>query len=353
MKDKHMKSSPEPPELLGTASSTPVPILWSGAAMRQILQTMTTIRTDDAPILITGETGVGKELIAWAIYKLSQRGDKDFAVINCSSLSKEMLESQLFGHRRGSFTGAVANHPGLLRSLNGGTLFMDEIGDMEPSIQPKLLRFLQNGEVLPLGETRSSYVDVRLIAATNKDLQQEVDEGRFRKDLFYRVNALCIHVPPLRQRRDEIPQLIERYLKYYSERAGKERIVITQETLDILTSYEWPGNIRQLCNELRRMVAFAVSGDVITPETLSPDIVSSKGGIYLGKLLIPQIDVILQEHQLSLSDAVELFEKQLIRRALELHKGLISPTARDLRLTRRGFKLKLKRYNVGNSHGPT
>jgi two-component system response regulator HupR/HoxA len=224
---------------------------------------------------------------------------------------------------------------------------------MEPSIQPKLLRFLQNGEVLPLGETRSSYVDVRLIAATNKDLQQEVDEGRFRKDLFYRVNALCIHVPPLRQRRDEIPQLIERYLKYYSERAGKERIVITQETLDILTSYEWPGNIRQLCNELRRMVAFAVSGDVITPETLSPDIVSSKGGIYLGKLLIPQIDVILQEHQLSLSDAVELFEKQLIRRALELHKGLISPTARDLRLTRRGFKLKLKRYNVGNSHGPT
>ncbi|HEY7915229.1 MAG TPA: sigma 54-interacting transcriptional regulator, partial [Blastocatellia bacterium] len=232
-----MKSSPEPPELLGTASSTPVPILWSGAAMRQILQTMTTIRTDDAPILITGETGVGKELIAWAIYKLSQRGDKDFAVINCSSLSKEMLESQLFGHRRGSFTGAVANHPGLLRSLNGGTLFMDEIGDMEPSIQPKLLRFLQNGEVLPLGETRSSYVDVRLIAATNKDLQQEVDEGRFRKDLFYRVNALCIHVPPLRQRRDEIPQLIERYLMYYSERAGKERIVITQETLDILTSY--------------------------------------------------------------------------------------------------------------------
>lgn len=328
-------------------------MLWSGIAMNQILQTLKTIRGDDAPVLITGETGVGKELIARAIYKLSQRAGKDFAVINCSSLSREMLESQLFGHRRGSFTGAVENHSGLLRSLNGGTLFMDEIGDMEPSIQPKLLRFLQNGEVLPLGETRPSNVDVRLIAATNKDLGQEVDEGRFRKDLLYRINALCIHVPPLRQRRDEIPQLIDQYIKHYMERSGKEGIVITRETLDILTGYDWPGNIRQLCNEIRRVVAFAVSGDVVTPENLSPDIVSSKGGIYLGKLLIPQIDVILQEHQLSLSDAVELFEKQLIRRALELHKGLISPTARDLRLTRRGFKLKLKRYNVGNGPGPT
>jgi len=205
---------------------------------------------------------------------------------------------------------------------------------------------LQSGEILPLGETRPFTVDVRVIAVTNKDLQQEVEQGRFRQDLYYRINIVCIHIPPLRRRRDEIPPLIEHYLKHYSERSGKANIVMTQETVDILTNYDWPGNVRQLCNELRRIVAFANSGDLITPDALSPEIVSSQGGVYFGKMLGPQIDVLLLERRLSLPDAVELFEKQLLSRALELHSGSISPTARFLGLTRRGLKLKLKRFDI-------
>src|SRR5262249_51824642 len=158
----------------------------------------------DIPILITGETGVGKDLIAQSIHRLSDRASKHFAVVNCSSLSHETLESQLFGHRRGAFTGATTDFQGILCHANGGTLFLDEIGDLALATQPKLLRFLQSGEVLPLGEVRVSHVDVRLIAATNKDLKAEVEMGRFRSDLYYRINTVTIHVPPLRKRRDEI-----------------------------------------------------------------------------------------------------------------------------------------------------
>jgi len=285
--------------------------------------------------------------VAQAIHKMSRRTDKDFAVLNCSSLSREMLESQLFGHRKGSFTGAINDYPGIIRTAGGGTLFLDEIGDLDLAAQPKLLRFLQYGEVLPIGEPRPFKVDVRLVAATNKDLHEAVEQGSFRGDLLYRINTVRIHIPPLRQRRDEIPDLVNHYLKHYLERSKKPGVVMAAETLSVLTSYDWPGNIRQLSSELQRIVAFADDDDVITPEHLSPEIIFSQGGVYVGKTgFVSQIDVLLQEQRMTLSDALDVFEKALISRALELHSGLISPTARDLGITRRGFKMKLRRFDI-------
>ena len=214
-------------------------------------------------------------------------------------------------------------------------------------MQPKLLRFLQSGEVLPIGEPRPFKVDIRLIAATNKDLRQEVDEGRFRTDLFYRISTISINIPPLRRRRAEVPHLINFYLKHYSELSGKDDIVITDETIGILNNYSWPGNIRQLRGEIHRIVLFSESGDLITPDNLSPEIVFSQGGLYLGGGgLMTHIDTLLQDHRFTLSDALGLFEPAFISRALELHSGLISPTARDLGVTRRGFKLKLRKFNI-------
>ena len=199
-------------DILGT------PWVCAGVEMRRVLDTVSKISWEDVPVLLTGETGVGKDIVAQAIHKLSRRADQDCAVLNCSALSREMLESQLFGHRRGSFTGAVADYPGVIRTAAGGTLFLDEIGDLDVSVQPKLLRFLQSGEILPIGEPRPFKVDIRLIAATNKDLRQEVEEGRFRTDLFYRISTISIHIPPLRRRRDEMPHLINYYLDRKSTR---------------------------------------------------------------------------------------------------------------------------------------
>jgi DNA-binding NtrC family response regulator len=335
------------PELLDFARSVGLPIVCAGTEMRKILQTVARIGKEEVPVLLTGETGVGKDLVAQAIHRMSRRTDRDFAVLNCSSLSREMLESQLFGHRRGSFTGAVSDYAGIIRTASGGTLFLDEIGDLDLAAQPKLLRFLQYGEVLPIGEPRPFKVDVRLVAATNKDLHDEVERGSFRSDLLYRINTIRIHIPPLRQRREEIPHLVDHYLKYYCERAKKPGVVMAAETISALASYDWPGNIRQLSSELQRIVAFADDEDVITPEHLSGEIVNFQGGVYLSKGgLIPQIDSLLQEQRLTLSDALDVFEKALISRALELHAGLISPTARDLGITRRGFKMKLSKFDI-------
>jgi transcriptional regulator with GAF, ATPase, and Fis domain len=334
-------------ESVDFSRSIGIPIVCAGAEMRKVLETVSKIGREEVPVLLTGETGVGKDVVAQAIHRLSRRTDKDFAVLNCSSLSREMLESQLFGHRKGSFTGAINDYAGIIRSASGGTLFLDEIGDLDLAAQPKLLRFLQYGEVLPIGEPRPFKVDVRLVAATNKDLHDAVDKGSFRSDLLYRINTIRIHIPPLRQRRDEIPHLVDYYLKYYRERSNKMGIVMAGETVSVLTSYHWPGNIRQLNSELQRIVAFADDDDVITPEHLSPEIIFSQGGVYVGRGgFTNQIDVLLQEKRLTLSDALDVFEKALISRALELHSGLISPTARDLGITRRGFKMKLRRFDI-------
>jgi DNA-binding NtrC family response regulator len=225
-----------------------------------------------------------------------------------------------------------------LRSAVGGTLFLDEIGDLPLDVQPKLLRFLEQGEVLPVGETRPIRVDVRVVAATNADLEQRVTEGKFREDLFYRLSVINIHVPPLRERREEIPHLSTLFLREVSERLGKPDVRLSPETLDLFDTYDWPGNVRQLRNEVQRAVALAPAGGLVTPDHLSPQL-SGMAAETETKNLGPR-------RRQNLATAVEKLEREMIHGALERSSGNISETARVLGLTRRGLYLKLRRLGI-------
>src|SRR6188768_2675751 len=242
----------------------------AGPAMNRLADQIQRLQGHTLTVLITGESGTGKDLVARAIHVGSPRSAAMFLPYNCTTTSRELADSQLFGHRRGSFTGAVTDEQGLIRSAVGGTLFLDEIGDLPLDIQPKLLRFLEQGEILPIGETRPLAVDVRVIAATNADLEQRVSEGKFREDLFYRLSVIRLYVPPLRDRREEIPHLSTFFLREASERLGKPGVRLSAETLDLFDSFPWPGNVRQLRNEVQRAVAMAPPDGSITPELLSP-----------------------------------------------------------------------------------
>jgi hydrogenase-4 transcriptional activator len=263
-----------------------------------------------------------------------------FLPYNCTSATRELADSQLFGHRRGSFTGALADQPGVLRTAVGGTLFLDEVGDLPLDVQPKLLRFLEQGEILPVGETRPTRVDVRVVAATNADLEQRVAENTFREDLFYRLSVIRIHVPPLRERREEIPHLSTFFLREVSDRLGKPGIRLSAETLDLFDAFSWPGNVRQLRNEVQRAVAMAPSGGVITPELLSPVFVGGADGASSSSRG--------RARSVTLAAAVERLEREMIEGALQRAAGNISQTARSLGLTRRGLYLKMDRLGIAS-----
>jgi DNA-binding NtrC family response regulator len=261
-----------------------------------------------------------------------------FLPYNCTSATRELADSQLFGHRRGSFTGAVADQPGVLRTAVGGTLFLDEVGDLPLDVQPKLLRFLEQGEVLPVGDTRPHRVDVRVVAATNADLEQRVAAGKFREDLFYRLSVICIHVPPLRERREEIPHLSTFFLREACDRLAKPGVRLSPETLNLFDSFPWPGNVRQLRNEVQRAVAMTTPGGVITPDLLS--------AVFGTGSLGDQDPVRGRLRRTTLATAVERLEREMIEGALERAAGNISETARLLGLTRRGLYLKMQRLGV-------
>src|SRR5262249_45926920 len=249
---------------------------------------------------------------------------------------------QLFGHRRGAFTGAVSDQPGLVRTAAGGTLFLDEIGDLPIDVQPKLLRFLEQSEIMPIGETKPQRVDVRVLAATNADLEQRVAEGKFREDLYYRLSVIRIHVPPLRERREEIPHLSTYFLREAVERLGKPDVHLSSETLDVFSQYWWPGNVRQLKNELQRAVALSAPGGTVEPAHLSPEInstrlpTSTSSGAARPSRSSP-----------NLASAVEQVERDLSQAALDGAGGNISETARSLGLTGRGLYLKIRRLGLG------
>jgi DNA-binding NtrC family response regulator len=259
-----------------------------------------------------------------------------FLPYNCTTTGRDLADSQLFGHRRGSFTGAVSDQPGLVRSAAGGTLFLDEIGDLPLDVQPKLLRFLEQSEILPIGDTRPQRVDVRVLAATNADLEQRVAEGKFREDLFYRLAVIRIHVPPLRERREEIPHLSTFFLREASERLGKPEIQLSSETLDVFSQYWWPGNVRQLKNEIQRAVALSPPGGTIDPVHLSPEIGTTR-------LPMGAAPARSSKAAANLASAIEQVERDMIQAALDRAGGNISETARSLGLTRRGLYLKLRR----------
>jgi DNA-binding NtrC family response regulator/tetratricopeptide (TPR) repeat protein len=314
--------------------------LCASPAMARVVEQIQRLQTNDLTVLITGESGTGKELVARAIHVGSLRSSTVFLPYNCTTTTRELADSQLFGHRRGSFTGAVNDQLGLVRTAVGGTLFLDEIGDLPVDVQPKLLRFLEQGEIMPLGETRPHRVDVRVIAATNADLEQRVAEGKFREDLYYRLTVIRIHVPPLRDRREEIPHLTSLFLREASERLGKPNVFLTPETLELLAQHWWPGNVRQLRNEIQRMVALSQPGLGIGPEHLSPEIAS--GSVPRSPDGSKPVSAV-RGPITSLAAAVDGLEREIIEATLHRSSGNISEAARTLGLTRRGLYLKLRR----------
>ncbi|MDT7780963.1 MAG: hydrogenase-4 transcriptional activator [Acidobacteriota bacterium] len=238
-------------------------------AMNALAHSVERIKDSESTVLITGESGTGKELIARAVHRLSRRSQAPFIPFNCTAAPADLIESLLFGHRKGAFTGAHADHDGLIRSAEGGTLFLDEIGDLPLALQPKLLRFLQEGEVHTLGERAPRKVNVRVLAATHKDLYRAAQEGAFREDLYYRVAALAVHVPPLRERPEDIAALISHFLSHYARRNERAVAGITAEAIGVLQSYSWPGNVRELAAEIERLVLYTDEGCYIGSENIS------------------------------------------------------------------------------------
>ncbi len=337
--------SQQPAEL--TSASLMPGFIHSSPAMTKLVEEVHKIRSSDVTVLVTGESGTGKELVARAIHAISSRRSKVFVPFNCTAVPKELSEGYLFGYRRGAFTGAVTDSAGVIRTAAGGTLFLDEIGDLPLDLQPKLLRFLQEGEIQPLGEQRPIKVDVRIIAATNTDLEEMVAQGRFREDLYYRLNVIRLRVPPLRERRSEIPTIVNYYINHYSAKFGRKDIQITPQAVDLLMVSDWPGNVRQLCNEIQRVVARAEDATVLTPEHLSPELKKTSSPATPSSpasTLASMPSATLQN--VTLADALAEVERRMIADALRKHGGNISRAARELGLTRRGLYLKLERYQL-------
>jgi len=321
--------------------------IWASEQMSEVLGVARRVAPTPLSLLLTGETGTGKEMLARAIHRASDRADRPMIPFNCTAVPRDMIESQLFGYRRGSFTGADASFAGVIRSAAGGTLFLDEIADVPVDVQPKLLRFLETHEIHPLGETQPVKVDVRVIAATNARLEELVAEGRFREDLFYRLNVVRLKLPPLRERREEIPPLVDHYLRKYGDEQKKGRLTLADETLEYLLLYSWPGNVRQLANEVRRMVAMAEADSALTPVLLSPEIQASRRTIPAGQGVEPEVRVRIDQ---PLPAAVELLEQTMVKSALDKTHGRVEEAARILGISRKGLFLKRRRWGLSLQH---
>ncbi len=292
----------------------------------------------DLPVLIHGETGTGKELLARAIQFNSRRFKSPMHVQNCGGVSDAMLHSELFGHVRGAFTGAISDRLGLFRGADGGTVFLDEISEISPSFQVSLLRFLQEGEVKPLGSDKVSRADVRIIAASNRSLEKMVEAGEFRRDLYYRLKGFQLRIPALRERPEDIPVLAQFFIEKHAGVVGRRVVGIAKDALASLEAYDYPGNVRELETEIRRMVAIAENGGYITPRHLAPDIARAQ-------LRAPDpagLDMI----DGPLKDMVEKLERRAVGRALERHRWNQSRAAEDLGLSRVGLANKIKRYGL-------
>ncbi|MGD9727502.1 MAG: sigma-54 interaction domain-containing protein, partial [Nitrospiraceae bacterium] len=290
-------------------------------------------------VLIGGESGTGKELVARAIHYNSSRAQMPFVTVNCSAVPETLLESELFGHMKGSFTGAVSNKAGLFEVANGGTIFLDEIGDTTPAIQVKLLRVIQEREFRRVGGTQDVKVDVRIVAATNRDLERAVAEGAFREDLYYRLDVIPIKLPPLRMRSGDIPLLVTHFLEKFSRESGKPMPNLTQEAMRVLLAHEWRGNVRELENVIERVVAFS-QGSTVTDADI---------GGWLHKSPAPQqvaLSTDLPDEGLDLEGLINSIEKTLLLKALERSQWVKKRAARLLRLNTRSFRYRLEKYEI-------
>jgi DNA-binding NtrC family response regulator len=309
--------------------------------MRELMTFARKIAPTNVAVLITGESGTGKEILARAIHGYSRRAKRPFVPLNCTAVPRDLLESQLFGHRRGAFTGADRDHLGVIRAAKDGTLFLDEIGELSLELQPKFLRFLESGEISPLGESPQT-IDVRIVAATNANLDELVEAGKFREDLFYRLNVVSISVPPLRERRDEIPALVRHFVAKAAAEFSKGRVRVTEETLEHLQLFAWPGNVRQLQNELRRMVALADADAVLTPAALAAPI--RRQTVARASSAAHQVPVAPPAEKLS--PAISRIEREMIQAALHANRGRVEATAKALGISRKGLYLKRQRLGI-------
>ena len=310
-------------------------IIGDSPAMKQVFDQLDRVVDTRVTVLIEGETGTGKELIASAVHYQSQRVDKLFVAQNCAAVPENLLESELFGHRKGAFTGADQDKKGLFELADGGTLFLDEVAEMPILLQSKLLRVLQEGDVRPLGSTTSRKVDVRIVAATNRNLETEVTEGRFREDLFYRLRVFPIVLPPLRERREDIPLLAAHFLQKYTQEYCKDIKGLSQAARELLTSYSWPGNVRELENEMQRIVIQVDPGGFVLPEHLSPK--------------IRQVETLLDKiapKKGTLKEMIAQVERWILAEALRDHGNNKSATAKTLGITREGLHKKLNKYGM-------
>jgi two-component system response regulator GlrR len=302
-------------------------IITRNPAMREILQQAKMVAATDARVLISGESGTGKELLAKAIHRASDRKDKPFVAINCGAMAEDLLESELFGHEKGAFTGATRSHEGLFQAAEGGTLMLDEIGDMPMRLQVKLLRVLQENQVRRVGSTEARPIDVRVISATHHDLQALLAKGGFREDLFYRLNVVNITLPSLDERREDIPLLVAHFLQQIAREVDQERKVYAPEAVEMLVTAEWPGNVRQLYNVVRQNVALSRS------PVISGELVQQSLGEHAGKLA-------------SFSDARDEFTRNYLSQILQITTGNVSQAARLAKRNRTDFYKLLSRHDL-------
>jgi two-component system response regulator AtoC len=313
-------------------------IVGSSPKLQAVLRTVSMVAPLKTTVLITGESGTGKELIAKALHYHSPRAHKPMVTINCAAIPENLLESELFGHERGAFTDAYAKKPGQFEIADQGTIFLDEIGEMNPSTQAKILRVLEQGEFARIGGAQSIHVDVRVIAATNRDLHQGMREGNFRSDLYYRLNVVSVHLPALRERRDDIPMLVHHFLQLKSRQLGLTEKTFSSEALDLLMQYSWPGNVRELENLIERALVLS-AGRVMTGEDLPQYLHAGNGRTH------PAQQSVLRG-ETRLSEAVDQFEQELIRTALSQAQNNQTRAAEILGTTRRILKYKMDKLGI-------
>jgi Nif-specific regulatory protein len=310
-------------------------IIGEAASMKRLFEQLRKVVNTRVTVLVEGETGTGKELIASAVHYWSERREKLFVAQNCAAMPENLLESELFGHKKGSFTGATEDKKGLFELADGGTLFLDELGEMPLNLQAKLLRALQEGEIRPLGAAKTIKVDTRIVAATNRDLEKEVKEGRFREDLYYRLKVFPIRVPPLRERAEDVPLLARHFLDRYNQEFGRRIAGFSQEAMEMLQAYAWPGNVRELENEVQRLVIQVEDEAFAQPEHLSPRIRHTEGGAPRRPTTKGTLREMLDE-----------VERRMLLEALKDHHHNKSQTAKTLGITREGLHKKLKAFGI-------
>jgi len=326
-------------------TARPEEILYASRPMEEVVRTAGKVKDYDATVLVTGESGTGKELVARLLHFGGRRKGKPFVALNCGAIPETLLESELFGHRRGAFTEAKSDRAGLIEEAAGGTLFLDEIGEFPLPLQTKLLRFLQDGEIRRLGDTETRKVNVRLVAATARDLERDVTGGRFREDLFYRLNVIRIHVPPLRERRDDIPLLARHFLCHYCGKYGKREMLLSSDALDALSGHEWRGNVRELRNLMERCALLASGAEVSRAGLLAVWKGSGvPGGKPSGTAL--ELRVPVSPERPDLKAAVRELERQLIRIALERTGGSRPKAAELLGISHPTLLYKAKGFGI-------